>query len=543
MATTEPVGVTRNTQPGPVTDLRPREGVLVLSGYGLYVDIERGQLQVGDGVGRLRRAGSLNRATCGLTRLVVLGHSGVISFEALRWLHDIGASFVQLDADGEVIVASGPRGLDDARLRRAQALAASNGTGIAIARELLEQKLLGQAEVLARLPGSDDAITAIHQHRAKLADANTPARLRVTEAHAAAAYWAAWAPVGIRFARRDQKHIPTHWQTFGTRSSSVSGVTRNASNPINALLNYVYAILETEVRLAVLTMGLDPGMGVHHADLASRDSFVHDVMEPLRPVADGYVLTLLKERSFAAKEFFETRQGVCRLMPPLPQALAEMASRLAKVAAPVVEQVAQRLALGSASTAKPLIIPTLLTQANRSAGRDNVRTSAPRETRPIKLEAPSACRECGVILENPSRQYCEDCLLVHRASQAASFSNAGRAKLQQLRASGIDPSQTGAAAEKRRAVMKQRRKEELKWDAAYPDLHVDEAAFAREIVPHLQSLPLSVISKHTGLSQQYCSLIRRGLYIPHPRHWDALRNLMRVVDSEADDRNKAEMDR
>jgi hypothetical protein len=35
----------------------------------------------------------------------------------------------------------------------------------------------------------------------------------------------------------------------------VSGVSRNASNPINALLNYVYAIFETEVRLAVLTKG------------------------------------------------------------------------------------------------------------------------------------------------------------------------------------------------------------------------------------------------------------------------------------------------
>lgn len=513
-----------------VAPINISRGVLVLSGYGIFVSVERGQLRVADGVGRHRRSGSLNRATCGLTRLVVLGHSGTISFEALRWLHDIGASLIQLDADGSVIVANGPSGLDDARLRRAQALAASNGMGNTIARELLERKLIGQADVLARLPGNEEAIAAIHHQRTKLIDAHTPTRLRVAEAHAAVAYWAAWGSVGVRFARRDLKTIPAHWLTFGTRSSSVSGVSRNASNPINALLNYVYAILETEVRLAALTMGLDPGMGVLHADLANRDSFIQDVMEPLRPVVDGYVLTLLEKRAFSAKEFFETRQGVVRLMPPLPQALAEMAPHLAKLAAPVVEQVAQRLTHGYETTAKPLTIPTLLTQANRSAGRDRVRTSAKRGNSTIRLDAPAGCRECGVILEDRTRHYCDDCLPQYRETHIDSFTSAGRAKLQELRASGVDPSQMGAAAEKRRLTMQQRRREEAEWNAAHPDAVVDEAVFVNEILPHLQSLSLSVIATHTGLSQQYCSLVRRGLNVPHPRHWPAFATLIRSHD-------------
>lgn len=502
-----------------------RNGVLVLSGYGLHVGVERGRLQVCDGVGHHRRTGTLNRATCGLKRLVILGHSGTISFEALRWLHDIGAAFVQLDADGEIIVASGPSGLDDARLRRAQALAAINGTGVAIARDLLRSKLAGQAAVLRRLPEAETARALVKDALAKLDDAGTPAQLRTVEAQAASAYWSAWSPVGIRFAKRDQPKVPDHWHTFGTRASSISGVSRNASTPINALLNYLYAILETEVRLAILTMGLDPGMAILHSDVPHRDSFVYDVIEPLRPVVDDALLTLLEERTFSAKEFFETRQGVVRLMPPLPQVLAEMSPRLAKVAAPVVEQVAQRLTHGHGTPLKPLTIPTLLTQANRSAGRDRVRRSARREKRPPKLEVPAACRECGVVLEDRNRQYCEDCLPAYRDAQAVSFSGAGRTKLQDLRASGIDPSQTGAAAEKRRSIMKQRRQEDMEWDAAHPDTVIDEAAFAREILPLLEGLSLSTISTHTGLSQQYCSLIRRGLRVPHPRHWEAFRSV------------------
>ena len=66
--------------------------------------------------------------------------------------------------------------------------------------------------------------------------------------------------------------------------------------------------------------------------------------------------------------------------------------------------------------------------------------------------------------------------------------------------------------------MKQRRQEELEWDAAHPQVHVDEAVYARDILPRLQDLPLSQISAGIGLSQQYCSLIRRGLKVPHPRH-------------------------
>ena len=39
------------------------------------------------------------------------------------------------------------------------------------------------------------------------------------------------------------------------------------------MLNYLYAILESEARLALATLGLDPGIGVLHNDLRSRDEF------------------------------------------------------------------------------------------------------------------------------------------------------------------------------------------------------------------------------------------------------------------------------
>lgn len=33
------------------------------------------------------------------------------------------------------------------------------------------------------------------------------------------------------------------------------------------------------------------------------------------------------------------------------------------------------------------------------------------------------------------------------------------------------------------------------------------------------------VSRATGLSKRYVWLIRRGEYVPHPMHWEALRHL------------------
>ena len=37
-------------------------------------------------------------------------------------------------------------------------------------------------------------------------------------------------------------------------------------NPANAMLNYLYAVLESEARLAIAALGLDPGLGFWHVD-------------------------------------------------------------------------------------------------------------------------------------------------------------------------------------------------------------------------------------------------------------------------------------
>jgi hypothetical protein len=69
-----------------------------------------------------------------------------------------------------------------------------------------------------------------------------------------------------------------------------------------------------------------------------------------------------------------------------------------------------------------------------------------------------------------------------------------------------------------------RQKRELQdWEVAHPGAIVNPELFAREILPAIQSLPLSELVRATGLTHRYLSKIRRGDKAPHPRHWPALR--------------------
>src|ERR1700677_5237067 len=126
-----------------------KSGVLVLNGYGIRVQVNAGHLFLHDGIADERRTIRLPRVSHGLKRVVMIGNDGFITFDALRWISDIGAAFVMLDRRGKVLAVTGPVAPSDAKLRRAQALALGDGTALKISKELISQKLNGQ-ELLVR---------------------------------------------------------------------------------------------------------------------------------------------------------------------------------------------------------------------------------------------------------------------------------------------------------------------------------------------------------------------------------------------------------
>ncbi len=193
--------------------------------------------------------------------------------------------------------------------------------------------------------------------------------------------------------------------------------------------------------------------------------------------------------------------------------------------APVAEKVANMLAEGSG---KRVWVPTPLTQDRRSAGRDGLRRGPRRTPKAATARSlPSACRSCGLILDRPGRAYCDECRPEEQRGQVAAFSASGRAGLARLRAEGLDPSQSAEAKGKMGKANAQRMREVRAWDREHE--RADPVVFRREILPGLQGIPLRRLAKATGLSVQHCGLVRRGLRVPHPRHWSVLAALAEGV--------------
>ena len=503
-------------------DLAPPNGVLVLTGYGLRVGVWRGRLRVSDGIGRDRREAIVHRATGRLRRLVVLGHTGSISLDAIRWLANVGAGYLQIDADGGVLAAFGPEGSDRPALRRTQARALDTSLGVDIARRLIGEKIAAQAQTLASVSTvavTETSLAKIREAVTRLHVAATRDDVRTAEAHAAAVYWSAVSEVSIRFARRDAERIPAHWTTLGQRSSPLTGSPRLAGNPINAILNYAYAILEGEASIAARVVGLDPGLGVLHADQNNRDSLSADLMEPVRPIVDRAVVELLGRRSFALDDFHETRQGVCRLTPGLARELAESSGAWTGVVGRVAEDVARLLA----DAAGYRSVPTPLTGRRRSAGRSG--GSRPSPERGV-IAVRRRCVVCGTSVGGGLATCSEACERERREGQHCSFVDAGIEAARRRRADGWTPAMSEAGRARVAAASTERVGEarECQRTHTWPS---DLGAFACEIAPGLKSVPAAEIAAATGLSIAYCRRLRLGQLTPHPMWWEALRALAR----------------
>ena len=144
--------------------------------------------------------------------------------------------------------------------------------------KLIDQKLRNQEHLVQKHFAGSSAAESIAKARRGLPTAESSDEIRLFEAQGAMAYWGAWHDLPIQFPRIDLPRVPDHWRRFGSRVSPLTRSPRLAVNPPNAMLNYLYSILEAEARLALATLGLDPGIGVLHNDLRARDSLACDVL-------------------------------------------------------------------------------------------------------------------------------------------------------------------------------------------------------------------------------------------------------------------------
>lgn len=135
------------------------------------------------------------------------------------------------------------------------------------------------------------------------------------EATAALSCFKLWQELSLNWSSKSASRIPPDWFNVEQRQSKVSGENRNASHPVNAILNYGYAVLESQVRIACAMLGFDTSVSYLHAMKHDRPSLIFDLIEPLRPKLDRRLVEFIRSSTFSKGDFTISMQGACKLNP------------------------------------------------------------------------------------------------------------------------------------------------------------------------------------------------------------------------------------
>jgi len=184
-------------------------------------------------------------------------------------------------------------------IRRAQYAALDAEVGNEITRDLVIEKLRGQAGLLRDLKNNRgySAPREIEEGLGAIRDAARAARtlpnshelrskMLGIEGSAASRYFAALSAA-----------LPEQWR-FEGRSQNPG------TDPFNASLNYMYGIGYSGVAKVAILSGLDPNAGFYHADRYGHPVLTYDLIEPCRPTIDRALLPLFTKRE-ATKSWFE----------------------------------------------------------------------------------------------------------------------------------------------------------------------------------------------------------------------------------------------
>ena len=261
--------------------------------------------------------------------------------------------------------------------------------------------------------------------------------------------------------------------------------------------------------MAVSALGLDPGIGMLHADTPNRDSLACDIMETVRPAVDAWLLDWITREPLQRSWFFETAAGNCRLMGDFAKRLSETAPTWGKLVAPYAERVASQL-FTSTSRSKFVYRPaTPLTQQHR-------REAKGRPSFPLvkKLEMDNICRDCGKQIRHRAL-FCSKCAVT---ATSENF-EVGRKNAQQP-----------ASLAKRSATQRLHQQAIHNWKASHLPAWLTREVYLKDVQPALANVAKSKICSALRVSEPYSSDIQQGKRIPHQRHWVALAQLAEVRD-------------
>ena len=239
---------------------------------------------------------------------IVVSNQAMISTQAIAQALEHNIDIIFLDSYGDPLgrVWFSKMG-STALIRRKQLEAAAEPLGVKLVIEMIRQKMENQIRLLKRLmharPGKhalfSSPVSAIEQSLSALDSIETALedsrnQIMGLEGTAGRAYFQCLSKI-----------LPEKYQ-FSGRSR------RPAKDPFNAVLNYCYGILYSQVEKACILSGLDPYVGFLHTDNYNKKSMVFDLIEPFRIFAEQTAVYLFTGKKMK-DEYFDAAENAVSL--------------------------------------------------------------------------------------------------------------------------------------------------------------------------------------------------------------------------------------
>lgn len=281
---------------------------LVLSGHGVKINVDSGRLHVQDGrtcVDKEPEKFIFRPKMCDYDNIVIYGHNGHITFEAMRWLVKQNIQLTLLDWNGKLLTSVLPVEAKQTKLKFVQYRAYESDERISIAKNLINAKVNNSKIVIKWLSEKYPQIekNALEKDASLLKNAKTIKEIMTVEARVAEAYW------------KELYKIINKNLDFASRYAGKTSRPMGAVDPVNALFNYGYALLESQCQRAVNASGLDTHVGFMHEVTGGKMPLVYDLQEPFRCLVDIAIINGLEKKVFDKTDFIRTENYNIRLRP------------------------------------------------------------------------------------------------------------------------------------------------------------------------------------------------------------------------------------
>src|SRR5271165_5705769 len=255
---------------------------LTLAGHGVSLRIEGGALTIQNGFTHYPQQREIFRYFRGdlslPERIILIDGSGSISFDVLSWLAEQKVSLIRIDWKGDIVCVAGAAGYSANPFRVRWQLETRdnpeqrNEFCRSIIAQKIEASVITLEKSIRRCDKWDRAMNSAYSSLTRLNEnpPGTISELRFLEANCAASYFRSWGGIPIKWRGTSRRPIPADWHSIGQRSSPyhLAG-NRNAAHPVNAILNYAYTVLESEVRIKAIAEVYDPTSGIMHEGRAA----------------------------------------------------------------------------------------------------------------------------------------------------------------------------------------------------------------------------------------------------------------------------------